>query len=685
MPADSKTRERAAAWSRRTFVKSAAAGLALGAPGRLAASRANQAADLCRIVFDLDPDPKNEAVLDWLRRGGYCWGIEAPWQTSTERLRWLRAQGWEVVLKLKAHPATQARHHAYKRWPVPDAREVLQRHLDAADGDRARVIWQILLEDDSAGVGHPQELFAARPRTHAEAAALLQRHVAETVAASVPAEKIRRWSVCGFAATAHAFARQEGVDLVTVERANDDVDDLQTGIAFARGAGRQHGKMWGIDLSLWWGVIHGTVADLPASYHRRQLFLAWYAGAQHLRIEGGDLFLERRTRQLTPLARCMDEFGAHTRRHERGSVETPVAVMLPPDHGWITPPPWRTTREAWNYARLPYRQGQRAIDGFFAHAYPGSGFAMQPFPFGRFTADDPPPSPFALSSVTSQFTSDPTDVRQAEPPLPFGRFHDRREAARSLREGKIDPAPHRPMGQSRWGDILDVLTPDAAPEALERYRVLVLLDQIRLEPARLAAFLARGGTVVCAAGVAGPSHRELIGAEIVPELRVGHAWRWGDAAPVRESFQHVTVNSCTARVLARAANGAPLLLEQPHGAGRVITCLVPWFEGSGSDLCGVAAAAFDQVISAVQPVHIEGLPIQWISTRRPGAHTVVLSNNDDREWTGRVTVHVIEPGLRSCRELLAGRELETARTGESASVALAVPPFGLTVVEWTAA
>ena len=78
MPADSKTRERAAAWSRRTFVKSAAAGLALGAPGRLAASRANEAADLCRIVFDLDPDPKNEAVLDWLRRGGYCWGIEAP-------------------------------------------------------------------------------------------------------------------------------------------------------------------------------------------------------------------------------------------------------------------------------------------------------------------------------------------------------------------------------------------------------------------------------------------------------------------------------------------------------------------------------------------------------------------------------------------------------------------------------
>lgn len=241
------------------------------------------------------------------------------------------------------------------------------------------------------------------------------------------------------------------------------------------------------------------------------------------------------------------------------------------------------------------------------------------------------------------------------------------------------------MGQSRWGDILDVLTAEATPEALERYRVLVLLDQISLEPARLTSFLERGGTAICAAGVAGPAHRELIGAEIVPELRVGHAWRWGDAPPVREAFQHVPVKSCTARVLARAANGAPLLLEQPHGAGRFVTCLVPWFEGSGSDLCGVAVAAFDHVLAAVQPVHIEGLPIQWISTRRPGAHTVVLSNNDDREWTGRVTARVVEPSLRSCRELLAERELETARTGESSSVALAVPPFGVAVIEWTAA
>jgi hypothetical protein len=116
-----------------------------------------------------------------------------------------------------------------------------------------------------------------------------------------------------------------------------------------------------------------------------------------------------------------------------------------------------------------------------------------------------------------------------------------------------------------------------------------------------------------------------------------------------------------------------------------VTCLVPWFEGSGSDLCGVSAAAFDHVISPVQPVHIEGLPIQWVSTRRPGAHTVVLSNNDDREWTGRVTARGIDPSLRSCRELLAARELGTSRTGEGAAVALTVPPFGVAVVEWTAA
>ena len=110
----------ATAWPRRTFLRSAAAACALGGASRSQGAAATRSADPCRLVFDLDPDPKNQAVLDWLRQGGYCWGIEAPWQTPVDRIRWLREQGWNVILGFYAHPETRARHHRYKKWPMPE-------------------------------------------------------------------------------------------------------------------------------------------------------------------------------------------------------------------------------------------------------------------------------------------------------------------------------------------------------------------------------------------------------------------------------------------------------------------------------------------------------------------------------------------------------------------------------------
>ena len=218
---------------------------------------------------------------------------------------------------------------------------------------------------------------------------------------------------------------------------------------------------------------------------------------------------------------------------------------------------------------------------------------------------------------------------------------------------------------------------------LFRSRVLILLDRIKLVPARLEAFLARGGTVLCAAGVAGPEHSGWIGAELVPELRMSHAWRWQDSAPVAEPFHHVPVTAISARVLARAANGAPLLLEQPHGAGRVITCLVPWFEGISADLCGVALAVFDHVIGSVQPVRVQGLPIEWLSTRGDREYTVVLSNNSDQQWTGTVAARAVDASYPACRELLTGRHLATTTSPAGTSVHVQVPPFGVALLSWT--
>ena len=217
-----------------------------------------------------------------------------------------------------------------------------------------------------------------------------------------PYAAVTRWARVGFAPSAHPVAAL-GVDCVLIEHANDDVEDLQTGIAFARGAARQYGCQSGIDFSLWWGVIYGCVQDLPASYHKRNFYLSYFSGADALPVEGGDLLVHLPEVQATTPGRALDEFERLTRRVSRGRPDVPVALILPEDHGWMTPPYWRASNEAWNYARIPYRPGNRSLDGFFLAAFPGASYAMDPFPLGAFSSDDPPPSPFALSSVSAQY------------------------------------------------------------------------------------------------------------------------------------------------------------------------------------------------------------------------------------------------------------------------------------------
>ena len=46
---------------------------------------------------------------------------------------------------------------------------------------------------------------------------------------------MRRWGRAGFGASAHVMA-ELGLEMILLERANEDIEDLQTGIAFMRGA-----------------------------------------------------------------------------------------------------------------------------------------------------------------------------------------------------------------------------------------------------------------------------------------------------------------------------------------------------------------------------------------------------------------------------------------------------------------
>lgn len=639
-----------------------------------------------RIIFDIKPTPESKPVFDWLEKEDICWGIEVPWYTDQSDVRQLRKKGWEVLVHLHANPDILKRHWTYQKRDIPDVDTVLQKHIHAAGGKKEKVNWLMFIEDDSCGVGHSQDILRAKPKTHAQAMHLFDKHVQKAHAIAAPYPELPKWGMCGFASTTHAMASR-GLDWLILERANDDVDDLQTGIAFARGAAGQYGCHWGLDLSLWWGVFSGCIQDLPASFHKRHLYLGYFSGAQAFRIEGGDLFWNHHENRLAALAHTVEQFSDFTKRFPADEPDVPFAIMLGPDHGWMTPPYWRIANEAWNYSRMPYRPGDRGIDGFFAHAFPGSNYAMQPFPFGSYEVDDPPASPFSLSCVTPGFAPNPEDARKAAEPIPFGRFTDRKQAKRTMNESSMDPSPYRPMGDSRWGDIFDVLTTEASTEVLKKYEAVILLGQVKLDAKlkeRLTHYATHGGTVVCSAGIVGPGDREFTGLKIQPEFRVARAWHWQTQSTVSEPCLYLPSEPTEAGtvVLAKTATGKPLITRYPLGSGHVFTCTVPWYEGPTGQLTGPAMSLMDHVIEPLQPVIVRGLPVEWVSTEGPERRTVVIANHGEDAWKGEVTLRGVLDPSKKCIELLSGRRIPHTINSRDVSLDVEVAPYDLAVFRW---
>jgi len=633
----------------------------------------------------MKPSAETLPVLDWLQACGWCWGIGVPPDTSEEMLKEIRRRGWKIVQEIHAHPATRERHCKPRYGTTFDLNEVLRRAMGVA-GDE--IVWQMFLEDDSAGVGFPFHLLKAKPRLHSQAQAVFNEYLDAAMTESEPFSHLQRWGVAGFASSAHAYAKR-GLNCVIIERSNDDVEDLQTAIAFARGASRQYGCQWGIDLSLWWGVVHGCVMDLPASFHERHWTIAHFSGAQVFRIEGGSLLYSTSNRKPSVLARSLNQFAKAVQPLKEGSPEVPVAVMLPKDHGWITPPYWAASGHAWNYACVRYRPGDRGLDGFFGAAFPGSVYAMDPFPLGAYQDNTVPASPFSLSCVTSQYAPSPKDAWESPPYLPFGKYPSREKAREDFLENQIDPSTYRPMGDSRWGDIFDVLTEEASEQVLQGYSVLVLLGGIQMTQvlrSQCQTFAEQGGSLICCAGIVGPKDASWLGVHLEPELRVGRMWQWQKEPWIHEAFRYVPASlslQSQAQILAATHAGDPLVVRRSIGNGAVYTCLVPWYEAGHTALSQVGLRLFDEVIRSVQPVSIIGRPVEWLSQRGPDHRTVVVANHDESPWNGQVILFRQEEELSVCRDALSGEALHFDREDNIAKISLALPGHCAKVIRFT--
>ncbi len=646
------------------------------------------------VVFQVDPKPHHASIIDWVAATSWGRTIEVGPSATKDQVCALREKGFNVIPHLHANEDILKRHNEYMKRPVPDIDDVIARHLQCVDCDTELLAWLMLIENDSSGVGHPQELLRAKPKTHARARQLLDANLAKAVTRANQYPQFQQWGLCGYSPSAHAFARS-GIDAVIVERTNDDVDDVQTGIAFTRGAARQFGCDWGVDFSLWWGPIYGCIQNLPDSYHKRSMFISYYAGAQIFRIEGGDLFWDHSKQKLQSLAYTLDQWANFMQKYPPGTCEVPVAVVLDPDHGWMTPPYWRTTRTAWNYAKIPYRMGQKGIDGFFHAAFPASRFAMQPYPFGTYTQNDPPASPFALSCITPEFAPHPSDIYFAEPPIPFGRYNSRDDARNYLVQNQLETAPYRPLASSRWGDIFDVLTSAAKPDVLSEYKVLILLGQVKIDPEmeqKLIRYVKQGGTLVAAAGVITPDHQALTGLDLTGELHPAYSWQFGDHCPVSEPLLYVPARavSSSAQALAHSGDSIPLLFENTLGKGKVYTCLAPWFEGHGTDMSLLAQRLFDHVLAPVSPVKVTpagGIPapgpLQWLTTTSGDFRTVVIANHQKTRVWADISIDSAASSFKNCTELLTGQIISLKKSADLTRMAVQIPGWDLVILRLT--
>lgn len=621
--------------------------------------------------------PGNESNIpaswDWVSKDNWCWGVASSPIRSRSHLEYLKNRGLKpIITPFLAHPDTRSRFYKDNNRDIPTVEEALREYFNVFGDD---FIWEGFTEEDSSGVGFSRNFLSNPPRSHDEARNMFEKFLKEGLTEIQKyAPHIRKWGRCGYASSTHIYAKL-GLDAILLERTNDDIEDIQTGIAFTRGAGKQYSCPWGIDFSLWWGVFYGCVQDSSTSYHKCNWLISYFSGADYLAIEGGDLLCYR-DGTLSRLGKDFEEFSKWIKKVSRGTPVVPVAIMLPSNHGWITPPYWETQQYAWNYARLRRNPGERGIDGFFTTVFPGSNFAMDPFPFGNYENDDPPASPFALSCITPRYAPLPQNVFYSKPYLPFGKFKDRKEANEFIRQNNIDISPYRPMGISRWGDIFDVFTEEVSSDVLKQYKILVILGPLVLNEEvkqKVIDYVREGGTVICSAGVIKPDDYDWMGVQILPELHVGYRWKWVKGDWTTEAFRLVPANvDSDAEVIAWANKNAPLIVHSRLGKGSIYISLAPWFESSTNILMGAVIKLMDTLFTPLFPFDILGPPCEWLLTEDGDFQMLIIANHADFPWEGSIEYKNSGFVKKEVIELLKGNQYHIFKDKR---LDLVIPPF----------
>ena len=498
-----------------------------------------------------------------------------------------------------------------------------------------------------------------------------------------------------------------GADGIIFERSGWN-DNYQVAIAFLRGAARQYGKHWTIEMSPWGGSHNfgrgpttydengKHVAGITASLTFFSWVKAMVSGSKVVREQAQEctFFNLKNPTLFGKISNCdtleMEKIpiGASFRRKDPGIAGAvlspvgeyavklaelnrredfdlgepiaPVAVMVELWHGWDASV-WVDDNCVWG-GSVPMQRGDRMMYELFEVFFPGYRLA------GRML--DPaynPDIPFSNEREMMQMLYDGMDMR------PFER-------------GIFVPSP--------FGDSFGVVTDGIDDKKLSEYPLVILAGRLSLNPANLDKFenyVKRGGKLFLHSyglslydeGVDDNYKNRLwkfLGIGIVSDYAQGFSKTTVAASgqqfdEVNYEYTEIQLEGATA--VAMNGQGDPLVTKNQFGKGEVYlgTAHHHLSLTAKSMLKGVAAVLAD-VINPLLPVRIEGSPIQYQINKTDNGYLIAVYNWSPAPWTGKLI-------LKDCHgdyqviEQFSENKIAARKIGGETIIDSEVPPYDI--------
>lgn len=439
------------------------------------------------------------------------------------------------------------------------------------------------------------------------------------------------------------YGYEMGVDMITLQRMNDDISGFIGSVGFLRGAATQYGKAYGWDISNWrtavgvGAIAYNTSNVLTGGWSeavcKTHYHLMYMSGADMIMQEAHDYESNGTTsingRGYTPAGVGIKNFSnyALVRHPQRGTAHVPIAIMKDHISFWeLLWGPFGQGRAVW-YQQMGANGGENMLYNLWALIYPG-------------------------------YNTWGTSGTAAEP-----------------------------VGSGRWGEQFDVLTEKCSAAVMSAsYKVIMLSVDTPMDAtlqAKLNTFASAGGIVVInQKQLSGTAHESLTGVHVVGAASSSGAITWNaDSSTTTEgAYNYVTVTLGTATVLAHSGVNTPQVTKNVVGSGEVWTVLPDYMSNTANNATlGLATKIIQVLIDRFAVATVSGgnhANIDYAITKQAGtsgAATVVTIANLDQSgttWTGTVSV----PGSGTpVREWIADVTPSFAVSGGNTNISASVP------------